>query len=107
MRILLPSPTLSDLVGTILIVHILMTGMDLSSVAGAGAGAAALAGDPWLAAIGSVLGIGSDLLGYAHADIASKVAYERQNDFYDNHISMPAKVQEYEDAGLNPMALGF
>lgn len=80
-------------------------GFDLSSLAG-GAAAAASGGDPWLAAIGSVLGIGRDLLGYAHADISAKVAYQRQNDFYNNHLSMPAKVEEYQDAGLNPMALG-
>lgn len=83
--------------------------MDLASVLGssdAAAGAAALTGDPLLAVFGSVLGIGRDLLGYAHADISAKVAYERQNDFYDNHLSMPAKVQEFEQAGLNPMALG-
>lgn len=32
-------------------------------------------------------------------------AYEWQNEFYNNHLSMPAKVQEYKDAGLNPMSL--
>lgn len=80
-------------------------GFDLSSVAG-GAAAVASGGDPWLAVLGSVLGIGRDLFGYAHADISAKVAYQRQNDFYDNHLSMPAKVEEYNQAGLNPMALG-
>lgn len=79
-------------------------GFDLSS--GAGVAAVAAGADPWMAAIGSVLGIGRDLLGYAHADISAKVAYQRQNDFYDNHLSMPAKMEEYQDAGLNPMALG-
>lgn len=62
--------------------------------------------DPITASIGGVIGIARDLLSYAHADKAAKVAYDRQNEFYDNHLSMPAKVQEFEEAGLNPMALG-
>lgn len=64
-------------------------------------------GGDWLGTtIGAVVDLGRDLLGYAHADKAAKVAYDRQNEFYENHIAMPAKVQEFQDAGLNPMALG-
>lgn len=64
-------------------------------------------GMDWLSSlIGGAIGFGRDLLGYAHADKAAEVAYDRQNDFYNNHISMSAKVQEYQEAGLNPMALG-
>lgn len=61
---------------------------------------------------GSVVGVGSgiigaitSILGMVHADKAAKKAYERQNEFYENHISMPAKVSEFEQAGLNPMGL--
>lgn len=60
----------------------------------------------WASVVDNVINIGRDLLAYAHADKAAKVAYNRQNEFYDEHLSMPAKVQEYEEAGLNPMALG-
>lgn len=52
-----------------------------------------------------LLGMIPDLVGLVHSDIAAKVAYKRQNEFYDNHISMPAKVEEYKEAGLNPMGL--
>ena len=52
-----------------------------------------------------IIGMITSLIGMAHADLAAKKAYERQNEFYDNHISMPAKVQEYQEAGLNPMGL--
>lgn len=31
--------------------------------------------------------------------------YARQNEFYEQHLSMPAKVAEFEEAGLNPYAL--
>lgn len=64
-------------------------GMNASSGKGAG----------WLGLIGTVLNIG-------YNQYAAKQAYDRQNEFYNNHLSMPAKVQEYQDAGLNPMALG-
>ena len=50
-------------------------------------------------------GIIRDLLGYVHSDVAAMKAYDRQNEFYDNHLSMPAKVEEYHQAGLNPMGL--
>ena len=36
---------------------------------------------------------------------AAAQAYDRQNEFYVNHLSMPAKVAEYKAAGLNPMGL--
>lgn len=55
--------------------------------------------------IGSILGTVLGFTQMAHADKAAKIAYQRQNDFYDNHISMPAKVDEYNQAGLNPMGL--
>lgn len=35
----------------------------------------------------------------------TELAYQRQNEFYNSHLSMPAKVKEYQDAGLNPMGL--
>lgn len=60
----------------------------------------------WASVVDNVINIGRDLLGYAHADKAAKVAYQRENEFYDQHLSMPAKVQEFDEAGLNPMALG-
>lgn len=41
----------------------------------------------------------------AYNHMEASLAYSRQNDFYDNHLSMPAKVQEFQDAGLNPYAL--
>lgn len=82
-------------------------GFDLSSFAGDDAALGASAAfSPWAAVIGAVLGIGRDLLGYAHADKAAQVAFDRQNDFYINHMSMSAKVAEFQEAGLNPMALG-
>lgn len=39
-------------------------------------------------------------------EASAAIAYNRQNEFYDNHLSMQAKVREYEAAGLNPMSLG-
>lgn len=35
----------------------------------------------------------------------AQITRDWQEDFYNNHLSMPAKVQEYKDAGLNPYAL--
>lgn len=72
------------------------TAAQQDTYSGAGAGGTAL---------GAGIGLIRDLLAYAHADKAAKVAYNRQNEFYENHISMPAKVDEYKEAGLNPMGL--
>lgn len=36
---------------------------------------------------------------------AATTAYNRQEEFYNNHLSMQAKVAEYQAAGLNPMTL--
>lgn len=59
------------------------------------------------AATGVAAGIGliRDLIGMAYNRKTDSIAYNRQNDFYNNHLSMPAKVEEYQDAGLNPMGL--
>lgn len=54
---------------------------------------------------GSLIGFLRDLVVMAYNRKTDSIAYNRQNDFYNNHLSMPAKVQEYEDAGLNPMGL--
>lgn len=48
---------------------------------------------------------GIGLLNFALNQVTAAQAYARQNQFYDAHMSMPAKVKEYQDAGLNPMAL--
>lgn len=72
------------------------TAAQQDSYSGAGAGGTA---------IGAGIGLIRDLIGYAHADKAAKVAYNRQNEYYENHLSMPAKVAEYQEAGLNPMGL--
>lgn len=48
---------------------------------------------------------GVGLLNFALNQVTAAQAYARQNAFYDAHMSMPAKVKEYQDAGLNPMAL--
>lgn len=72
------------------------TAAQQDTYSGAGAGGTAL---------GAGIGLIRDLIGYAHADKAAKVAYNRQNEFYDNHLSMAAKVDEYKEAGLNPMGL--
>lgn len=72
------------------------TAAQQDTYSGAGAGGTAL---------GAGIGLIRDLLAYAHADKAAKVAYNRQNEFYNNHLSMPAKVDEYKEAGLNPMGL--
>lgn len=53
-----------------------------------------------------LLGLLGTAINIGYSQYAAKQAYDRQNEFYDNHLSMPAKVQEYKDAGLNPMALG-
>lgn len=55
--------------------------------------------------IAAGIGLLRDVLGYFYADKSAQTAYKRQNEYYDNHLSMPAKVEEYQDAGLNPMAL--
>lgn len=60
--------------------------------------ASSVKGTGWLGLLGTVLNIG-------YSQYAAKQAYDRQNEFYDNHLSMSAKVQEYNDAGLNPMSL--
>lgn len=62
-------------------------------------------GDGGSGVASGVIGLITSLIGMAHADWSAKKAYERQNEFYDNHISMPAKVEEYQEAGLNPMGL--
>lgn len=51
------------------------------------------------------VGLLRDVLSYLYSEYSAKKAYERQNEFYDNHLSMSAKAKEYEEAGLNPMAL--
>lgn len=51
------------------------------------------------------IGLIRDILGYVYAEHAANKAYERQNEYYDNHLSMQAKVNEYQEAGLNPMGL--
>ena len=56
------------------------------------------------ASFGQSLALGG--LGFLANQITAAQAYRRQEEFYENHLSMPAKVQEYQDAGLNPMALG-
>jgi len=56
-------------------------------------------------AAGALINLVSTIGTMYYNDMAAKTAYQRQNEFYDNHIGMPAKVQEYQDAGLNPMAL--
>lgn len=56
-------------------------------------------------ALAAGIGLIRDLIGMAYNRKTDSIAYNRQNDFYNNHLSMPAKVQEYEDAGLNPMGL--
>lgn len=59
-----------------------------------------------ISSVGSgAIGLLTTLLSMYYNDKAAQTAYNRQNEFYDNHLSMPAKVQEYQDAGLNPMAL--
>lgn len=55
--------------------------------------------------IGLGAGLIRDIIGYAYSQYAAKQAYDRQNEFYDNHLSMQAKVNEYQAAGLNPMGL--
>lgn len=54
---------------------------------------------------GGVLGLISTGLNMWYNSRQAEIAYERQNEFYDNHLSMGAKVQEYKDAGLNPYSL--
>lgn len=59
-----------------------------------------------VSSVGSgIVGLISTALSMAYNHYEAKLAYDRQNEFYDNHLSMPAKVQEYQAAGLNPMAL--
>lgn len=59
-----------------------------------------------VSSVGSgLVGLISTALSMAYNHYEAQLAYNRQNEFYDNHLSMPAKVQEYQDAGLNPMAL--
>lgn len=74
--------------------------------ADAPAGGNITAVEPVSTAIAGGIGLIRDILGYAYSDHSAKQSYERQNEFYDAHQSMPAKVQEYRDAGLNPMGLG-
>lgn len=71
--------------------------MDVKSSGISGGGSGDLAG--------SLVGFLRDLAAMAFNRKTDSIAYNRQNDFYNNHLSMPAKVQEYEDAGLNPMGL--
>lgn len=54
---------------------------------------------------GGLIGLIRDGISMLYNRKTDSIAYNRQNDFYNNHLSMPAKVQEYEDAGLNPMGL--
>lgn len=51
------------------------------------------------------IGLIRDIIGYGYSAWSAKKAYQRQNEYYDNHLSMPAKVAEYEAAGLNPYGL--
>lgn len=78
--------------------------MDPSSAASTAAATTTSSGQgfDW---ISQGIGLIREVLSYVHADKAAAVAYDRQNEFYDNHMSMPAKVQEYQEAGLNPMGL--
>lgn len=55
--------------------------------------------------IAAAIGLIRDVIAMAYNRKTDSIAYNRQNDFYNNHLSMPAKVQEYEEAGLNPMGL--
>lgn len=55
--------------------------------------------------ISAAIGLLRDVFSYFHADKSSQIAAKRQEDTYNNHLSMPAKVAEYDEAGLNPMSL--
>lgn len=57
--------------------------------------------------VGQSIGAGmlGSLFNFGLNQASAAIAYQRQNQFYDEHISMPAKVREYQNAGLNPMAL--
>lgn len=58
--------------------------------------------------VGSAIGFdaASTALSFGLNQISAYQAYQRQNAFYNNHLSMPAKVAEYKRAGLNPYLLG-
>lgn len=74
-----------------------------ANIAAANAGSNGPAqGMDWIA---QGIGLIRDVIGYGYSAWSSKKAYERQNEFYDNHLSMSAKAKEYEEAGLNPMGL--
>lgn len=72
---------------------------------GSSASVGASAGGGAGAAIATAAGIIDTAINMGFSIYSAKKAYERQNEFYDNHLSMPAKVAEYEEAGLNPMGL--
>lgn len=55
--------------------------------------------------LGTTAGIGTTIYQNAYNKEAADTAYARQDEFYTKHLSMPAKVKEYQDAGLNPMSL--
>lgn len=57
-------------------------------------------------AVGSgIIGALVSLLGMAHADISAKKADERQRALYEDYYSPSAMVEQYKEAGLNPMGL--
>lgn len=59
-----------------------------------------------ISSVGSgIIGLISTALSMAYNHYEAKLAYDRQEESYNAHFSMPAKVQEYKDAGLNPMGL--
>lgn len=76
-----------------------------TSSIGSSTASGAVTGGAAGAAIGFGLGMVDTLVNYFISQHNAKQAYERQNEFYNNHLSMPAKVEEYEEAGLNPMGL--
>lgn len=49
--------------------------------------------------------LATSLGGFALNQLGAEIAFRRQNKFYNEHLSMQAKAQEYAQAGLNPMAL--
>lgn len=57
--------------------------------------------------VGTGLGtaLGTSLGGFALNQLGAEIAFRRQNKFYNEHLSMQAKAQEYAQAGLNPMSL--
>lgn len=61
--------------------------------------------DPLTAGISGGIGLIRDIIGMFYNRKTDSIAFNRQNKFYEDHLSMSAKAQEYADAGLNPMGL--